>query len=76
MRCNDCGTPNYEPSAREDVCVTCFELRGRFMQSVVAGTVSSETFASAQKAMRGHSHRAAAVMQAALTPPASALPLF
>lgn len=51
MKCNDCGTSDFKPSSRRDVCVDCFALRLEFIRARKAGTVSAEQFTSVQRSM-------------------------
>ena len=72
-RCKDCGTPNYTPSERADICTDCMELRGKFMSAWSAGNISHTTFLATQHAMNYGRWRAADAMKEALelsAPPA------
>jgi hypothetical protein len=66
MKCKDCGTPEFEPSSRSDVCKNCFQLRLEFIRARKAGEISAEQFAAVQRTMSTdvfHEGRAAKKMK-------------
>ena len=74
-RCKDCGTPNFEPSERGDVCSDCMELRGKFMGAVSDGTISRDLFMATQHTMNYSRWKGAGAMREALAiihPPGAA----
>jgi hypothetical protein len=48
MKCNDCGSADFTSSLRADVCLECFDLRGKLLDAVKSGSVSMDEFRELQ----------------------------
>lgn len=65
--CNDCGSSdNSRSEGRSDICVECWDLRGRFMSAARSGKIQSQEFKEVQRALSGRSHNGANAMRQAL----------
>lgn len=49
--CRDCGTPDYTPSNRSDVCVDCMDARLEIVRGLENGQVTNSDFRDIQRAM-------------------------
>jgi hypothetical protein len=59
MKCNDCGTDNYTPSRRGDVCEDCMNLRGQLITAVSEKRVDMDEFREIQRTLAGRSGQGA-----------------
>lgn len=66
MRCNDCGSREFVPSARSDVCVNCLELRLQLIKAVEAGTVHMDEFQQLQRVIASGRGQAACAIRRTL----------
>jgi hypothetical protein len=61
MKCNDCGSTNYNQSqaGRADVCPECFQLRLDLLNAVKSKLVSMDEFRELQRTLASGNGQAA-----------------
>lgn len=69
MKCNDCGSKEYTPSDRFDVCQDCMKLRLDLMKAMHAGTVTLQEFQGIQRVLASGDGKGAAAIRWALGMP-------
>lgn len=66
MKCSDCGSKDYTPSKRYDVCTDCLDLRCRIIKAAEVGQIDMDEFRQIQKVLASCTGKAANVMRRVL----------